>query len=166
MELVKVLDKKNEYTGNIKDRKELIENEYRNLIHIWVINSNGELLIQKRSSLKKHYPNLWSVTSGCVHLDESFVDTCKRELKEEINVELNENNLEYVMSYKLREVVVQVYVLYQDVDVSKIKLQEEEVLDYKFVTKDELLRMIKIKETAGSINYFEFFYKVLKNELE
>ena len=79
---------------------------------------------------------------------------------------MNENNLEYVMSYKLREVVVQVYVLYQDVDVSKIKLQEEEVLDYKFVTKDELLRMIKIKETAGSINYFEFFYKVLKNELE
>ena len=94
------------------------------------------------------------------------MDTCKRELKEEINVELNENNLEYVMSYKLREVVVQVYVLYQDVDVSKIKLQEEEVSDYKFVTKDELLRMIKIKETAESINYFEFFYKVLKKELE
>ena len=166
MELVKVLDKKNEYTGNIKGRKELVENEYRNLVHIWVINSKGELLIQKRSALKKHYPNLWSVTSGCVHYDETFVDTCKRELKEEINVDLNEDNLEYVMSYKLKEVVVQVYTLYQDVDVSKIKLQEEEVSDYKFVTKEELLEMIEKEETAGSINYFEFFYKVLKYELE
>ena len=79
---------------------------------------------------------------------------------------MDENNLEYIMSYKLRNIVVQVYVLYQDVDVSKIKLQEEEVSDYKFVTDDELKNMIKNRETAGSINYFEFFNRVLKYELE
>lgn len=166
MELVKVLNKRNEFTGNVKDRKSLVENEYRNLVHIWVINSKGEFLIQKRSALKKHYPNMWSVTSGCIHSDESFIDACKRELKEEINIDLNEDNLEYVMSYKLRNVIVQAYALYQDVDVSKIKLQEGEVSDYRFVTKEELLNMIKNNETAGSINYFEFFYKVLKYELE
>ena len=81
MELVNILNKRNEFTGEIKDRKTLIQNEYRNLVHIWVINSKGEFLIQKRSASKKHYPNMWSVTSGCVNFDESFVDACKRELK-------------------------------------------------------------------------------------
>ena len=66
MELVDILNKRNEYTGEIKDRKALIENEYRNLVHIWIINDKKELLIQQRSFKKKHFPGLWSVTSGCL----------------------------------------------------------------------------------------------------
>ena len=83
MELVDVLDNRNEYTGSIKGRKELSEGEFRNLVHIWIINSKGEFLLQKRSNLKKHFPNKWSVTRGCTLSKESLVETCRRECKEE-----------------------------------------------------------------------------------
>ena len=75
MELVKIYNSKNEYIDKIKDRKKLEKGEYRNLVHVWIINSKGELLLQRRSENKKHFPNMWSVTSGCVHSDESFVQT-------------------------------------------------------------------------------------------
>ena len=69
MELVKIYNNRNEYIDKIKDRKELENGEYRNLVHIWIINSKGEFLLQRRSEMKKHFPNMWSVTSGCVHSD-------------------------------------------------------------------------------------------------
>lgn len=166
MELVDILNKQNEYTGVIKDRKSLIEGEYRNLVHIWIINSKNEILIQRRSKLKKHFPNKWSVTSGCVDTKESLVETCIRECKEELNVDVDKNNLEYVMSYKKNPVIVQVFVLYQDIELEKIKLQEEEVSEIKFVNSDELKEIILNGECAGSIKYYDFLEKVLKNELE
>lgn len=166
MELVDILNKRNEYTGEIKDRKALIENEYRNLVHVWIINDKKELLIQQRSFKKKHFPGLWSVTSGCVDSKESLVEACIRECKEELNVELDINNLEYMMSFKKDPVIVQVFVLYQNIDISKIILQEEEVSNMKFVTREELKTMMIENKTAGSINYFEFFEKILDKNIE
>ena len=166
MELVKIYNSKNEYIDKIKDRKELEKGEYRNLVHVWIINSKGELLLQRRSENKKHFPNMWSVTSGCVHYDESFVQTCKREVKEELDVDLDENNLEYMISYKLEKVIAQVFVLYQDVDINKVKVQEEEVSEVKFVKCEELEKMIKDNITAGSINYFDFLKRVINKEIK
>ena len=132
MDLVEILNKQNEYTGEIKKRNELADGEYRNLIHLWIIDDEGKILIQKRASAKKHYPNKWSITSGCVNSKESFVETCIREAKEELNVEIDINNLEYEMTFKKNPVIVNVFVLRQDVDIRNVVLQEEEVSDIKF----------------------------------
>lgn len=166
MELVDVLDNRNEYTGSIKGRKELSEGEFRNLVHIWIINSKGEFLLQKRSKLKKHFPNKWSVTSGCTLSKESLVETCRRECKEELNVEIDINNLEYEMTFKKDPVIVNVFVLRQDVDIRNVVLQEEEVSDIKFMTKDEIVKLIDSDGAAGSIKYFEFLEKIIDKKME
>lgn len=166
MELVDILNKRNEYTGIIKDRKELKDGECRNLVHIWIINDKGEFLIQQRAMTKKHFPGMWSVTSGCVHSKENFSEACIRECKEELNVDLDINNLEYMMSFKKDPIIVQVYVLYQNVNIDSIILQKEEVSSMKFVKRNELKEMINRKETAGSINYFEFFEQILDKNIE
>lgn len=166
MELVDVLNNRNEYTGSIKDRKELLEGEFRNLVHIWIINSNGEFLLQKRSGLKKHFPNKWSVTSGCTLSKESLIQTCKRECKEELNVDVDINNLEYEMTFKKDPVIVQVFVLRQEVDLNKVVLQEEEVSDIKYMSRDEIIKLINSDEAAGSIKYFEFLEKIIDKKVE
>lgn len=166
MELVDVLDNRNEYTGIIKGRKELLEGEFRNLVHIWIINSRGEFLLQKRSNLKKHFPNKWSVTSGCTLSKETLVETCRRECKEELNVEIDINKLEYEMTFKKDPVIVQVFVLRQDVDIEKVVLQEEEVSDIKFMSRDKIIQLIESDDAAGSIKYFEFLEKIIDKKME
>lgn len=58
---------------------------------LFLFNSNGELLLQQRSRMKKTWPLIWS-NSCCGHpmLNESNIDAAKRRLKFELGMELNE----------------------------------------------------------------------------
>lgn len=165
MDLVEILNKQNEYTGEIKKRNELVDGEYRNLIHLWIIDDEGKILIQKRSSEKKHYPNKWSITSGCVNSKETFVDTCIREAKEELDVDIDVENLEYYMSFKKKPTVAQIFVLRQNVDPDKVIVQKEEVSEVKLVTKEELINMINNNECANTINYMNVLFDIIDEKI-
>lgn len=165
MDLVEILNKQNEYTGEIKKRNELADSEYRNLIHLWIIDDEGKILIQKRASAKKHYPNKWSITSGCVNSKESFVETCIREAKEELNVDIDVENLEYYMSFKKKPTVAQIFVLRQNVDLDKVIVQKEEVSEVKLVTKEELINMINNNECANTINYMNVLFDIIDEKI-
>lgn len=165
MDLVEILNKQNEYTGEIKKRNELADGEYRNLIHLWIIDDEGKILIQKRASAKKHYPNKWSITSGCVNSKESFVETCIREAKEELNVDIDVENLEYYMSFKKKPTVAQIFVLRQNVDLDKVIVQKEEVSEVKLVTKEELINMINNNECANTINYMNVLFDIIDEKI-
>lgn len=165
MDLVEILNKQNEYTGEIKKRNELADGEYRNLIHLWIIDDEGKILIQKRASAKKHYPNKWSITSGCVNSKESFVETCIREAKEELNVDIDVENLEYYMSFKKKPIVAQIFVLRQNVDLDKVIVQKEEVSEVKLVTKEELINMINNNECANTINYMNVLFDIIDEKI-
>jgi isopentenyldiphosphate isomerase len=57
-------------------------------VHILVFNSQGELFLQKRSSTKDVNPGLWD-TSAAGHVDfgESYEESARRELAEELGIE-------------------------------------------------------------------------------
>ena len=58
MEYLDILDKSGNKTGEKKPRKEVHSKGYWHKgVHIWIINSNRELLVQRRSSNKDVYPN-------------------------------------------------------------------------------------------------------------
>lgn len=59
MELIDVLNDKKEKIGKICDRNSLNDGEYRLSVHIWIINKNNEILLQKRSEKLKKYPGMW-----------------------------------------------------------------------------------------------------------
>ena len=165
MDLVEILNKQNEYTGSIKKRNELVDGEYRNLIHLWIIDDEGKILIQRRSKEKKHYPNKWSITSGCVNNKETFVETCIREAKEELNIDIEVNNLEYYMSFKKKPTIAQIFVLRQNVDLEKIIVQKEEVSEVRLVTKNELIELINNNECANTINYMNLLFDILDEKI-
>jgi isopentenyldiphosphate isomerase len=84
-ELLDVLNEKGEPTGVAKPRGEIHElGLFHRAIHCWIVNSyvryflpnsnprKGEVLVQKRSHLKKAYPNLWDISSAGIDL----VDLC------------------------------------------------------------------------------------------
>lgn len=147
MEYFDVLDNNRKKRGYTKIRGEkLNENEYNVGVEIWIFNNN-KLLLTQRSPQKSH-PLMWEVPGGCSQASETSVQTLKREIKEEIGVNLNDDfNL---LDTQLRkQQFIDIYTTNQIIKI--VTLQKEEVSDYKFVTKDEFNKMINDNEIVPAI---------------
>lgn len=162
MEFVEMFDNKRNLLGKTVERYTHIPGEYSQGSHVWIMNSKGELLIQKRSKEKRLYPNLWSITSGGTDSGETTLDTAYREVKEELGINLKPEELELMMSYKRNHDFVDVYLARKDVKLEEITMQKEEVSDVKWVSKEELEELIKENQTPKSLQiYFEFLKNLI-----
>lgn len=162
MEFVEMFDNKRNSLGKTVERYTHIPGEYSQGSHVWIMNSKGELLIQKRSKEKRLYPNLWSITSGGTDLGETTLDTAYREVKEELGINLKPEELELMMSYKRNHDFVDVYLARKDIELEEITMQKEEVSDVKWVSKEELEELIKENQTPKSLQiYFEFLKNLI-----
>lgn len=164
MELFDVLDKNGNELNYTKGRnEELAENEYALVTHLWIRNSKGEILTQQRSLYKKVDPGFWSITAGFVSCGEDTIHTIARELKEElgVRVELDELKLHKRMFPKSdarHNHIVDVYILEKDVDLKDIVFQFEEVMDATYRTEDEMIQMMSNKEFMDFRTYYDNYY--------
>lgn len=152
-ELLDVLDENGNPTGIAKTKEEIYDNGYwHRSVHIWIINDNQELLVQKRNPFKKTFPNLWAISSaGHVIAGEDSITSGIRELKEELGVDASKEELEYLFTIKREQpykdskirVIDDVYLLHKNIDVENTKLQVEELTDIKFVYYDYLNRIFR-----------------------
>lgn len=162
MEFVEMFDNKRKFLGKTVERYTYIPGEYSQGSHVWIMNSKGELLIQKRTPTKRLYPNLWSITSGGTDEGETTLDTAYREVKEELGIELKPEELELMMSYKRNHDFVDVYLARKDIKLEEITMQKEEVSDVKWVSKEDLEKLIKEEQTPKSLQiYFEFLKNLI-----
>ena len=167
MEIVDIYDGKKNKTGKTVERNTKPKlGEYRLSIHIWITNSKGELLIQRRSANKKMFPNMWNETGGAASTGETSEMTCAREFEEELGVKPNMGKAELIGSIKRKYDYVDVWHIEQDIDLNAIKMQEDEVSEVKYVTIDELKKIIENKEfvpTIGpSLNMFLTYMDMIK----
>lgn len=163
MEKVNIYNRNRELTDIIKERSKLNEGEYRISVHIWIINKTNELLIQQRVSTTKKFPNMWSQTGGGVLVNESSKETVKRESKEELNLEINEDEIYYIGSYVRKKDIVDVWLVKKEIDIDKLKLEPNEVENVKLVTFEEFDNMIEKGVVVPSINPS---YLLIKNYYE
>ena len=173
MEYLDILDKNGNKTGEKKPRKEVHSKGYWHKgVHIWVINSNKELLVQRRSKNEDVYPNkLYISVTGHPVSGEKEIDSIKREFKEEIGVELDTKKLEYLFSFS-QEVVenngkfldnqfYDVYLIEMDLDLNNLKLQKEEVSEVKNIYYKDFEKMIKNKD-KDIVNHPEEWKKLFE----
>lgn len=152
MEIVDIYDGKKNKTGKTVERSSTPqEGEYRLSIHIWITNSNGELLIQRRSPNKKKFPNMWNETGGAATAGDTSEMTCAREFEEELGVKPNMDKAELIGSIRRKHDYVDVWHIEQDIDLNDVKMQEEEVSEVKYVTIDELNKIIESGEFVPTI---------------
>ena len=152
-ELIDVLDEEGNITGQVEPKKEIYNNGYwHKSVHIWIINDNGELLVQKRNPNKKTFPNLWAISAaGHVLTGESSLDAGIRELEEELDIQVNPDELKYLFTVKRVQIYKDshlkvfddVYLLHKNIDVEKTKLQVEELTDIKYVYYKYLESILK-----------------------
>ena len=150
MEYFDVLSKNRQFLNYEKVRgTKLEDDEYNQGAELWLIN-NGKLLITKRSINKTH-PKKWETPGGCSQSGETTLETIIREAKEEVGISLLENDLELIGTQLYKKQFVDIFKSNKLVNGSEIKLQLDEVTDFKFVSKSEFISMIENNEVVKSV---------------
>ena len=174
-----VLSEKGEYTGEIESRKDCHKlGLWHRAVVVFIISlDNQKVLLQKRSATKRMWPNLWDVTAGGHVLSgELGYESVIREAKEEIGIDINKDDLEFIGSSISENHVGEInnkhfnefYIVHKDIDVKDIKLQEEEVQDIKWFDREELVKRIKnnyedLTDKTGCWNYLQKYFE-MKNK--
>ena len=94
-EYVDVMDAEGTYTGE-KVLKSVAHNKglFHPTVHIWFYTKDGNILLQQRGRNKSTFPLLWDVSvAGHIASGEDIVDAAIREIKEEIGLELEHQEL-------------------------------------------------------------------------
>lgn len=97
----------------------------------------GRLLL-----LKPTYKDYWLLPGGVVEANESPLQACIREIKEEIGIEYQPQRLlciDYVSANKTHSESLQFVFLGGVIDPSKIKLNDREIAAYEFLKKTEAI---------------------------
>ena len=106
-------------------------------VSIIIENSKGELLFFLRDNKTTiAYPNQWCLLGGGVEDGESFEETIKREMAEEIELDLK--NFEIFKKYTWSERIETVFYTKLDLDIKSTPLHEGQEL--RFFTKEEILK--------------------------
>lgn len=128
------------------------------VVGIWIENSKGELLIQKRKD-----DNFWATTGGHPKSGESSLDGIITEVKEELGLELLKDNIKFIHEYVDELVFCDLYYINTEVDIDNLVLQEEEVVEAKWVTIEEIELLIKNNEFKNVHKHMYYEYLEYKN---
>ena len=149
MELIQIVDKYGNFTGEVVDKDYAHDhNLLHNEVAIFILNSKGETLLQKRSSNKRYNPDMWAICAGHVDAYESLEEAAIREVAEEVGLIIPKNKL---YKYKEAEVVLRevnshtthYYYAKTDLKENEFVIQEEELSEVKWVKIDDVINMIK-----------------------
>lgn len=164
-EIWDVLDAQGNLTGRTvaRGRCFLKPGEFHLVVHIWIISNDGRFLLQKRSDRKKLMPGEWAATGGAAISGENSFAAAKRELYEELGIASNEQTLKKILRLKRRNSLLDVWLITSDLLENELTLQESEVAEARWVTKQELEDMIK----KGLFhNYGKDYFKCVLQAIE
>ncbi len=173
MELIDVLDENGNTTGKTIDKdKAHLDGIYHPVVHIVVLSKDRKrILLQKRCASKKICPNMWDVAAaGHIDANEDCLVSAKREFGEELGLDSNnyEFNLHGVFKeiydnekYKVREYTT-LYIIYADIDIKDIKIQEDEVSEVKWMSREELEKLLGTDDIIWH-EYYNYILNLMSN---
>jgi isopentenyl-diphosphate Delta-isomerase len=152
-EMVDVLDEHGNKTGEVLALTKVHKlGLWHSTVFVWIINPRKEILLQLRSPKMQLNPGVWDASvAGHIAANEDPKSAGAREVKEEIGLEVNESELEFIDKYlfeyqvnkthKHRELLI-IYLLRADFNTKDLKIQNEELADIKWVRANELEKIL------------------------
>lgn len=153
METIDLYDENKQKTGEtLKRGDEMPVGRFALSVHIWIMNSKGEIFVQRRAKQRELYPNLWENPGGASVVGELSEDTFKREFLEELGIFPDTGNAFVIDTIKREKDFVDIWFLKQDFDIQELKLQRKEVYQAKWVSLDKLKVMLEKQLFVPTIN--------------
>lgn len=177
-EFFDVLDEEGSKTGKIKPREEVHrDGDWHKSVHVWIVNDNAEVLLQKRSPNKDSHPNMWDISSvGHLVAGDDSLSGALREIKEELGVEVLPEQLSLIGTRKkaskpkktfINNEFSDVYLLRWSLPLTQLHIQEEEVSAVKYVPLGEFRNMIHSGDKTLLMHReeFEMLFRALGESL-
>lgn len=120
-------------------------------VHVWIVNDNGEYLLQQRVNTAKKFPNMWGQTGGGAIAGESSWDACVRETVEELGLTPAPEKSVLVGTIKRPMDFVDIWLVHSNANISEIKPQASEVQSVKWATLADIQHMQNDNEFIPSI---------------
>ena len=153
MEYLNLYDKE----GNLLNKKGIRGERTGDLVGIVIIfieNSKGEFLIQKTSSSRN---SIFATTGGHVSYGSTFKDAIINEVKEELGIDITNEEFVEINTYIVDYYIQKVYYLKKDIDIKDITIQEDEVEYVKWLDKRTINKLIENKEfREGNIEGYQY----------
>ena len=180
MEYLDLVDESGKLIGSKKLRNEVHrDGDWHKAVNIWIINSKGEVLIQKRAATKESYPNFWDVScAGHVDAGETPLQTTIREAQEELGLIVDPAKLKYLFSVNeehflnegtfIDREIREIYLLKLDQPAEDFTLQKEEVAEVKWISLNQLEEMAKnnAPDLVPHEKEYAKIFDVLRQQLE
>lgn len=149
-----ILDENGNKTGETKPRSEVHrDGDWHAAVHIWIINNNREVLLQRRCANKDSHPNMLDIScAGHLSAGDSSLEGAVRELKEELGLDVKPEELEYIKTLKSESKYTSdfinnefnaLYILRTDKGIEDMKYQEDEISEIFFVTYEKFKEMVE-----------------------
>ncbi|MHB0756695.1 NUDIX hydrolase [Polaribacter sp. M15] len=177
-ELIDILNPDGTPTGKTALKSEAHKHGwFHATVHIWLFTSNRKILLQKRALTKKVFPGLWDISvAGHIAAGESILSAAKREVFEEIGLQLDEKEL-IKIGTRIHQVkhangiqdneYHHVFISELKVPVSELTIQKEEVEAIKLFDLEVLKSTEKLENVL--LSKFHPYYcmvydKIITNE--
>lgn len=161
MELLDVYDNNGNKTGRVVVRGDksvvLNDDEHIAVGVIYIENNNGEFLIQKTS---KEKGDNYSSTGGHIDSGKTPLESIKRETKEELGLDIDNDDIVELGFLLYDKPIRFMFYLKKNIDVSDLRIQEEEVESVKFMSINEINNLIEKGLMVDS--HAKIFKKVLE----
>lgn len=152
-----ILNEKGEKTGEVRTTKDAhLFGLIHRTVHVWFLNSKGQLLLQKRAKNKTAWPGYWDISAaGHISSGQSSLEAAQRETQEELGVLLPPTDFHFLFTLEDHAILNNgtyinnefndVYLVHCDLDLSEFKLIDGEVEKIYWISQEEFKKWIKGK---------------------
>jgi len=124
-----------------------------------LIKKGDKFLVTRRALVNDYMPGFWDIPGGTIEFGEDTVDALKREIQEEVNLEVEPGKILFAYGYVSSSVRHQFQLVYECEYLSgEIKLNPEEHDEFKWVNLSDIGSLKKIA-------FLENLYKELGKEI-
>lgn len=146
-----------------KGKPQVPENNYINIVIIFMQNSEGKFLFQITS---KEKGNEIATTGGHVKSGQTSYEAILAEVDEELGLDISKEDVKMIDSYIFGVAFMDVYYLNKDININDLKLQDDEVESVEWFTIARIKELINEgKVRKGNIKAFDSILEYLNNNV-
>ncbi|MFH0948862.1 MAG: NUDIX domain-containing protein [Candidatus Aenigmatarchaeota archaeon] len=142
MKFFDIVDENDKIIGKASRKECHTKGLWHRAVHILIINSKGEILLQKRCMKKDLYKGYWTdAASGHVDSGENYEETAKREMVEELGISIKLENLFDCKQYTGNDnEFIRVFLGRHN---GSFRINKDEIEFVEFFSFEEIMKMMK-----------------------
>jgi len=160
MEFFDVYDENNNPLNHTKERRKVHQDgDWHRTSQVWVMNDKKEILCNLRSRSKDLFPNYWDLSiGGHVSAGDTYEETAKRELWEELGLKTIDIELKFLSQEKVDGIDLKnnlidreharLFLYLTSKQVNEFTIQEEEIEKIEYFSIEKLLEIVRTQEAS------------------